>query len=354
MKRARYALFGVVLTALAHGQVLEVENVAELPQPITNNAVAAVTVDAREYVVSFNGLAAGKTYADTTAATFVLDVESGKWSTAAPVPGGVGRLAAAATALGERVFVFGGYTVAEDGSEVSTPWVHSFDVVAGTYREREPMPVPVDDMVVLPYADRFIYLLSGWHDVGNVNLVQRYDAERDRWDQATPISGPAVFGHAGGIVEGRIVYCDGVAIAVRADRSRDFVATNQCYLGSIDPSDGRRIDWRTIDPHPGPARYRMAAAGVAEMNGILFIGGTDNPYNYNGIGYDGRPSSPLSGALLFDLTLGQWHSLEQPNLPSMDHRGLVRLGHGWATVGGMLDGQEVSADVTVYRLSQPQ
>jgi hypothetical protein len=209
--------------------------------------------------------------------------------------------------------------------------------------------VPVDDAVAVTFDDRYIYLISGWHDLGNVNLVQRYDTRKDTWEQATPIPGPAVFGHAGGIVGNTIVYCDGVAIEAHGDRPRDFVAVPDCYLGIIDIEDGRRIDWRSVDYHPGAPRYRMAAAGVPEKNGVLFVGGSENPYNYDGIGYDGQPSAPAPGALLFDIDTQSWQVLEFDGQATMDHRGLVPFAGQWLTVGGMAANQRVTGRVISYQ-----
>ncbi|HSM31944.1 MAG TPA: kelch repeat-containing protein [Woeseiaceae bacterium] len=323
---------------------------APLPEAVTNNAVASVKAGRREYIVSFNGLGAGKTHADTLASTYVYDSRSRSWSEADPVPGDAGRLASAAAPADRLVFVFGGYTVADDGTETSTSWTHAFDPRKRTFEERAPMPVPVDDAVAVTYDDRYIYLVSGWHDVGNVNLVQRYDTRSDAWVQATPIPGPAVFGHAGGIVGNTIVYCDGVAVAVHDDRPRDFVTVPDCYLGIIDNEDARRIDWRSVDYHPGLPRYRMAAAGVAEENGVLFVGGSENPYNYNGMGYDGQPSEPAAGALLFDIDTQTWQVLEFEGEPTMDHRGLVPFAGQWLTVGGMAADQQVTRRVAAYEL----
>lgn len=317
-----------------------------LPAAVTNNAVVSVQAQGREFVISFAGLGEGKTYEDAHARTFVLDSGDMQWREAAPIPGEVGRLAATAIAVGERAFVFGGYTVAEDGSEVSMHWVHAFDPLSGEFEERQAMPVPVDDAVAVSYASRYIYLVSGWHDFGNVNLVQRYDVESDSWAQATPTPGSAVFGHAGGIVGDTIVYCDGVAVAPHADRRRDFVATNECFAGTIDEEEGRRIDWRKLRPHPGEPRYRMAATGSDERGAVMFVGGSDNPYNYNGMGYDGNASSPSSGALMFSPESNSWQEVDVDGPATMDHRGLVSFQGGWLIVGGMLDGQQVTDDVT--------
>ena len=323
---------------------------APLPVPVSNNAVASVKKGRREYVVSFNGLGEGKTHGDTLASTWVYSSRSSNWSEADPVPGEVGRLASVAASADGLIYVFGGYTVADDGAEISTPWTHAFDPRKRRFTERAPMPVPVDDAVAVTFDDRYIYLISGWHDLGNVNLVQRYDTRKDTWVQATPIPGPPVFGHAGGIVAGTIVYCDGVAVEVHDDRPRNFVAVPDCYLGIIDNEDGRRIDWRSVDYHPGLPRYRMAAAGVPEVNGVLFVGGSENPYNYNGIGYDGRPSEPAGDALLFDIDTQSWRVLEFEGDATMDHRGLVPFAGQWLTVGGMTADQRVTGRVLSYEL----
>ena len=326
------------------------ELAAALPMPVSNNAVATVTKQDRQYVVSFAGLGAGRGADDTLAATLVLDSVTGQWRESAPVPGGQGRLAATAASAGGMAFVFGGYTVAEDGSEVSTPWVHAFDPETEKFSSRTVMPVPVDDAVSVTYRDRYIFLISGWHDLGNVNLTQRYDTQTDTWVQATPIPGLALFGHAGGIVGNKIVYCDGVAVRPATDQRREFVASDECFLGSIDENDSRKIDWRRLNPHPGLPRYRMASAGIASLNAVLFIGGSENPYNYNGIGYNAEPSEPASNALLFDLETLTWQVLPLSQGSTMDHRGLVPFGDHWLTVGGMLANQKVTDQVVAYKV----
>lgn len=349
MNRVSIACALVLLSTVVCGGDRVVSRVLPpLPIAVTNNAVVSVNAGNHDFVVSFSGLGTGRTHEDTSAATFVFD--SLEWREASPVPGGVGRLASVAAAADELAFVFGGYTVAEDGSEVSTPWVHAFGPRSGRFYERQPMPVPVDDAVAVSYDDRYIYLISGWHDLGNVNLVQLYDAHNDSWSQATPTPGRGVFGHAGGIVGKTIVYCDGVAIEAHTDRRRDFISNGECFAGTIDPENPRRIDWRTVGPHPGPPRYRMAAAGIEALGAVAFVGGSENPYNYNGIGYDGEPSRPVSDILVYDLETKSWSTRKHDALRSMDHRGLVEFDGDWLTVGGMLENQQVTDRVVGYKI----
>lgn len=338
------------LQADDHAQVLQVENLPALPEPVANNAVASVTINGVQYLVSFAGIGSGRGHADIHARVFVLSDQSTTWVERDPIPGQVGRLAATAAAVGNLAYVFGGYSVAEDDAEISTPWAHSFDPETSRFNELSPMPVPVDDAVSVVYANRYIYLISGWHDLGNVNLVQRYDTATDSWAQSTPIPGNALFGHAGGIVDNKIVYCDGVLIRANQHGPRSFVASNECFVGIIDDADSRRIDWRPIAPHPGLPRYRMAAAGIGSLNAVLFVGGSENPYNYDGIGYDGTPSEPAESVLLLNLESLRWQVIGQAAMPTMDHRGLVPFNGRWVTIGGMLSEQEVSDSVATYLL----
>ena len=343
-------LAGLLFATIASADSFEARDLPPLPEPVSNNAVVAVATPQAEFLISFAGLGAGKGHEDTLAKTWVYSSTGGEWVAGPPVPGGVGRLAATAAAAGRLAFVFGGYTVEEDGTEVSTPWVHAFDPQSRQFEERSRMPVPVDDAVAVTYEDRYIYLISGWHDSGNVNLVQRYDTVDDLWVQATPIPGPGVFGHSGGIAGNTIAYCDGVAIRSHADRRREFAASDLCFSGTIDPEDPRKIDWRTLPAHPGAPRYRMAAMGSQELGAYVFVGGSDNPYNFNGIGYNGEPSQPSAGILLLDLETGKWASLESGSVATMDHRALVRFAGGFATAGGMLQGQQSTDRVIVYSL----
>ncbi|MFZ2507556.1 MAG: hypothetical protein WAW79_03640 [Steroidobacteraceae bacterium] len=170
--------------------------------------------------------------------------------------------------------------------------------------------------------------MSGWHDVDNVALVQLHDTVQDRWHQATSWPGKSVFSHAGAISGGRMLVCDGVQV-VREENRRRYAPSDECWLGSIDPAAPAVIAWTRVPSHPGQARYRMAA--LAHGDRFLFIGGSANPYNYNGIGYDGQPSEPESVALMYDL------------------RALAVSSYGIHVIGGMRAGQQVSATIVAVK-----
>ena len=344
----------VVMLSVAPGALAEPPS---LPAPAANNAVAALSAESGRALFSFLGLGPGKTRQDIRRQAWWLPAGAEQWRALPPVPGGKGRLAPVAVTVDGAVYLFGGYTVAADHSENSAREVYRVDPGHDpVYTELTPMPVPVDDAVALVYRDRYVYLVSGWSDTGNVNLVQRYDTRGDRWVQATPYPGAPVFGHAGGIVGERLLICGGARVEQRPDGGRDFVPGETCWLGDIDPEQPRRIAWREITPAAPGARYRAGARGLAiHGDRVVFAGGTRNPYNYIGIGYNGEPAVPIAPIVSFDLRKLRWQCHGELDAPSMDHRGLLHLGgHDLALVGGMRAEQQVTAAVNRFPLAEAE
>jgi N-acetylneuraminic acid mutarotase len=333
-----------------HARSVETEPLPELPKAISNNAVTLVATEKGVYLYSFLGLGGGKTWQDISSSAAVLIPGAASWINLDPVPGGGGRLAASAVTAGGAAWVFGGYTVAADGSEESIPGVYRIQPGESQLKWATDMPIPVEDSVILVYQDRYIYLVSGWHDLGNVNLVQVLDTKSMQWTQATPWPGAPVFGHAGGISESQMLVCDGVRIQYPADESpREFLPSKQCWAGRIDAENHRRIHWHSVPPHPGKGRYRMAATGDSK-NRVVFVGGSVNPYNFNGIGYNGVPSKPESSVFSFNFSDGSWHQLGELPQATMDHRGLGYANGWYYLIGGMQENQTSVSDVYRFRL----
>ena len=115
----------------------------------------------------------------------------------------------------------------------------------------------------------------------------------------------------------------------------------------------RRIDWRPVEPHPGQARYRMAAGGD-DQGRVFFAGGSVNPYNFNGIGYDGEPAEPDAGVFSYDFEAAAWKCHGSLPVASMDHRGLPWLDGWFYIIGGMRSAQQVSAEVLRFKPAPAQ
>ena len=288
------------------------------------------------------GLTGRKTHADIVRTAMTWTPGAPAFRTVAATPGALGRLAGSAVGLGSDVLLFGGYTVGPDGHEVSVPAVQRYDVNADAWSTLTTMPVPVDDAMVAVWRDRVV-LVSGWSNVDNVPDVQWLHPSTGEWSTASAIIGPPVFGHAGAVLDDSIVYCDGVR---RSETAPKYRAVDACFRGDIDPDAPERIVWSSIPSHPGPARYRMAAGRYQAQGWIVFAGGTANPYNYDGLGYDGVASQPVRDVFAWD---GEaWRELPPLPEPLMDHRGLVEASGALFLIGGM-DTMRQASD-RVYRL----
>lgn len=357
----------LLLTSAACAPDAEPEAWAHLPEPVTNNAVAGVELDGQLMAYSFAGLHTGKTWRDVTSDAYACDLDAQECREIAGLPDGIGRLASVAITMRGQIYIFGGYTVAEDGSEASTPEVWRFDPASETYTHITDMPVPVDDTVALPFQDRYIYLVSGWHDTDNTDLVQVYDVEADSWFEATPFPGAPVFGHAGAMDEnGRLMLCGGTAVIPPAWEGgrRSFEAQGHCWGGQV-MADPAEIEWQAFgEPGTGPFYRGVAIAHPTPLNGFGFFGGSGNAYNYNGIGYDGEAVEPRGNhvlAVFIPRSRGRdWctvpHGVENTNFLAatdarpegafMDVRGAVLEGDNTVyTLGGMGPGQIVSDHV---------
>jgi N-acetylneuraminic acid mutarotase len=317
-----------------------------LPDPVSNNAVAQLRVRWQLMLFSFMGMGAKKTGDAITNAAFSLDAAEGNVSTIHAVPGTAGRIGAVAAGVRDQLYLFGGYVVYAQGGEMVVPDVGAYQPSRDRWFRITDIPKPVADAVIGVYRDRYVYLVGGRSNNGVVNNVQVYDVEKDKWEQATPIPGPAVFGHAGGLVGETIVYVDGAR--ENPAGSPRYIASDECWMGKIDHHDRTKIQWTKLPDHPGAARYRIAGGSSETDQKIYFAGGTDNPYDYNGIGFDGKPAEPSPMTFDFNLHTKKWETINDntPD-PTMDHRGLLVTHEGLVLIGGMEKGQKVTARVTL-------
>jgi len=262
---------------------------------------------------------------------------------------GAGRIAASATAVHGRVYVLGGYFVDRHGGELTVPDVSVYEPSTRRWYRAADLPTPVDDTIAGVYRDRFLYVLGGWSNTDSVSDVQVYDVETEKWQKAIPIPGRPVFGHAGSIVDDTIVYVDG-AYKNPAGAPK-YLPSEECWMGKIRHNDVTQIQWSKLQVHPGHAHYRIAAGPSEKDQRIYFPGGTNNPYNFDGMGYDGHPSEPSPVTFAFNIRTGNWETVnENTPQPTMDHRGLVVTPEGLVIVGGMEEGQRVTARVQVISL----
>ena len=329
------------------------QTIPDLPEPVTSNSVASVTLRGKTYIVSMLGLAPGKQFSDMHNHVWMHTLGDFNWQQLPAVPSKQnlnGRVAASATALNNNFFIFGGYTVNADGSVQTSEDSYRLDPVTKRYTKLNDIPVPIGDSVALSYQNRYIYLASGWSDYGNVNLVQIFDNYTQRWSQATPLPGKGVFGLSGAMVDNKMLLCDGVTLDYFTDKPRQLRAEAACYLGVVG-NNANSIDWRVV-PHPtGKARFRMAAIAteVAGQKVIAFIGGSTTAHRFNGIGYNQQPAEPSSEVWLYSIADQKWLSAEN-STAIMDLNSLVEINGSIYSVGGMQAEQQVSNKLIKHQI----
>ena len=131
-----------------------------LPHRVANNAVAAIVSESGASMYSMLGVDSSKEWSGVVNWVFRWTLGDDEWEVLPPVPG-PGRLAATAESHGGRVYLFGGYTVAENGSEESVPSVDVFDPTTERWSSAAPVPLPVDDAISGVWRD------SLWNDLGS-------------------------------------------------------------------------------------------------------------------------------------------------------------------------------------------
>ena len=316
------------------------EQYQPLPVPLTNNAVAAVRINGQLLVYSLMGLGSQKNWKSVTNSAYALNVKYDKWTAVRSAPGS-GRLGTIAAGAAEQVFLFGGYVLDPSGLEQIIPDLSIYDPIALHWHNGPDMPVPVRDAVAGVYRDRYIYVIGGLSNAGPTNQVQIYDAEERKWMQGTASPGTPVFGHAAAVAGDTIIYVDGAEKGSTAGKPA-YVPSDESWLGKIDHHDPRKIEWKKLPPHPGTARYRIAAGGLEKEQRVYFAGGSDTVYDYTGIGLDGKLAEPSPMIFAFNLKSNAWETIQENNPnPTMDHRGLIATSDGLVVVGGMAQGQKV-------------
>ena len=314
-----------------------------MPVAVSSNAVASLKNGIEVY--SLMGVGTKKTWDDITNKMFVLRFKSGKWLESRPVPGVAGRLGASAIGARGQVFVFGGYTVDGQGSEMTVGDVNSFSPEDHRWYRAEDIPVPVDRAVIGVIHDRFIYLVGGRSKNGPVNNVQVYDSERNTWTQATPFPGTPVFGHAGGVADETIVFVDG---AKKNTAGAAYVASDECWMGKIDHKDPNKIEWSKLPAHPGPGRFGMVAGAGEHEHRIIFSGGTTTPHNYKGLDSEGKLAEISPVTFAFEVHGTKWEAITEDTFDVRADAGTVlSTPLGPLVLGGMLKNGAASARVLV-------
>jgi len=311
-----------------------------MPAAVSNNAVASLKGGLELY--SFMGIGTKKTWDDISNKVYVLHLAGAKWSEGRPVPGVAGRLGASAIAARGQIFLFGGYVVDGQGTEITVGDVNAYLADEKRWYRAEDIPVPVDSAVIGVNQNRYIYLVGGRSKKGLVNIVQVYDAEKNTWSQATPFPGTPVFGHAGGLADDAIVVVDGARKNPAAGVA--YLASDECWLGKIDRKDPNKIEWTKLPAHPGPGRFGIVAGEKDKR--IFFSGGTTAPHTFKGVDYEGKAIEISPVTFDYDVKANRWETITEDTFDvRTDAGGILNSPIGPLILGGMLKNTATSARV---------
>ena len=313
---------------------------ADMPEPVSNNAVTGAYVNGVPYVYSFSGIDSTKLWTGIHKRAFRYNTETDIWETIAELPSGTGRIAAGASTVKNKIYIIGGYEVFANGSERTLDEVHIYNPETNEYEPNgKPMPIPVDDHVQVVWKDSLIICVTGWSQSTNVRNVQIYNPTTDEWIVGNPLPNTVtykVFGASGIISGDTLYYIGGARIGT------NFPATNFLRKGYINPNDPTDITW-SAETNPLSIRYRSACSLL--NNHPIWFGGSKITYNYNGIAYNNSGGvEPNETFVSYDIVTGELNeSLPNPSFAGMDYRGVATFPRNfYYFCGGMEAGQKVS------------
>ena len=168
--------------------------------------------------------------------------------------------------------------------------------------------------------------------------MQIYNPSTDTWLEGTPVPNSSqwkVFGASGYILNDTIYYVGGARFGF------NFPPSNSIRKGYINPQSPTEITW-TTETSPVAMGYRMAAAKYS--NQLIWLGGSNVTYNFDGVAYNGSGGvTPLGRIKLYEPATATFTEFTELFPPTMDLRGIAELpDHQYILVGGMTEGQMVT------------
>jgi N-acetylneuraminic acid mutarotase len=337
------------LLAQAQGD-WEWTSIAPLPVATSNNALCEAIVGGEKKVYSFGGITDSLTPKDIHQRVFKYDILSDSWSEESPLPDTLGKIAASASYVNNRIYVMGGYHVDTNLNEYSSNRVHVYNPFIDSFEvDGANIPAPIDDHVQVVWRDSLIYVISGWSNTSNSPLVQVYNPFFNNWETGTPVPNNIVykaFGASGYILGDTIYYYGG------ASGNFVFTSKNQLIKGVIDPEDPLEINWQLDAFIGGGGNYKMACSG--HQQSFFCIGGAEEAHNFYGMAFsNGEQVLPNSRIMTYNVGDEEYENTFDTDYSPMDLRGIAKLGGGnWMVAGGIDTSGVASSSAYLIRNQQ--
>ena len=340
--RFLYFLIPFCFSFQAISQSVQWEELANVPERVSNNAVTTAEVGGTPYVYSFSGIDSTKDCDGDHLRSFRYNTSTDIWELIPDLPDNLGgKIAAGASTVKNKIYIIGGYHLASNCGETSSQKIHVFNPETNAYEaDGAPLLRAIDDQIQAVWRDSLIYVISGWSNTLNVVNVQIYNPEEDEWNAGTFVPNSSnwrVFGASGTIIEDTIYIAGGAGNW----NGSNFPATQFFRKGIINPEIPTEITWEGASETMARG-YRM---GVSDFEGkALWIGGSEETYNFDGIAYNGSGGvAALDRITIYDPSLGQLDQLFGYIPPIMDLRGVAKISSTeFIIAGGMVTNQEVT------------
>jgi hypothetical protein len=330
----KYLIF--FLLSFAHFQTLSQTLLAQfqtpMPHKVANTAVCEAWQNGVAQVYSFGGIDSTKMWTGIHQKCVAYNVTTQLWRILPNIPDSLGKIASAASLINDTIYVVGGYHVLSNGNEISSHKVHRFVPTIDSFvGDATPLPYAIDDHVQAVWRDSLLFVISGWSNIGNVVNVQIFNPLTQTWALGTNLPNTndyKAFGASGCIVNDTIYYFGG------AKMGTSFPATSFLRKGIINPNNPTQITWSMTDLVPIKG-YRMAA--VASGNYVMFVGGSEVSYNYDGIAYNGSGAViPKQKMIWYNINTQTWFETQIVNI-NMDYRGIAKTSDSTFYVLGGID-----------------
>ena len=219
-----------------------------------------------------------------SAAVEAYDTITDRWSPVAPLPTPLHHVAVAA--VGDTLYAFGG--LAPDFSGVAS--VFAYDPMTDAWTTRAPLPTARGAAAAAVYARR-VYVAGGLRDGVSVGDFAVYEADADAWTTLPPM--PHARDHLGVAATSILVYAVGGRDGDRLlSIAEAFEPVSRQWFKEVAP---------LLTPRGGLA--------VAALDGRLFA--------FGGEGNAANPLGVFPDTEMFDPSLNSW--FRQPDMPTPRH-----------------------------------
>lgn len=328
--------FLFVFPFFTSAQSWQIDTMATMPERLSNNAVSMGYHNGVPNVYTFAGIDSTRSHTGIHLRSYRYNTQTNTWHTIAPLPDTLGKIAAIASTVKNKIYIIGGFHEFP-GAEIITNKVHIYDCNADSFlADGANLPFATGDQSQAVWRDSLIYVISGWGGADNLTQVQIYNPSTDTWSAGTPLPNSNAyksFGSSGTIVGDTIYYFGG------GSATFPYGVQSVFRKGVINPNNPTQITWSTFT-WSGWNGYRMAATTCFDKT--FWLGGAGVTYLFDGIAYNGTgPASPKGDIICYQ---GNNHSFKKESgyaLP-MDLRGIGSVNDTVKYIVGGMHGLTVS------------